>query len=124
MYKLKIGLLNDLMYKAIISNNTDFVKLFLDQGFSLKNFLTYRLLLKLYNDPSILQTALFVKILNRKKYGEARKAVNFKSIGLIIEALVNQLYSHKFTRLPFSSISYDQACIALEETVLQNWFYF
>ena len=43
------------MYSAILNNQLDFVKLFIENGISLRSFLTYRVLLKLYNDVSVQQ---------------------------------------------------------------------
>jgi hypothetical protein len=40
------------MFDAIKNNNVEFVELMLDSGFSLRNFLTQRMVLKLYNDVS------------------------------------------------------------------------
>jgi hypothetical protein len=48
--KDKLGSLDGLMYTAILDNRIEFVQLFLDNGFALKTFLTYRVLLKLYNE--------------------------------------------------------------------------
>jgi hypothetical protein len=48
--KDKIGPIEEFMYYAIQNNRHQFVKLFLENGFVIKNFLTYRRLLKLYND--------------------------------------------------------------------------
>ncbi|VDO85193.1 unnamed protein product [Schistosoma curassoni] len=38
------------MYQALMSDRHDFVKLFLEQGFSLEDFLTIYMLEKLYTD--------------------------------------------------------------------------
>ncbi len=51
--KDKINLLGDLMYIALEQNRVEFVDLFLDNGFSLKNFVTNRLLLKLFNEVKL-----------------------------------------------------------------------
>ena len=48
--KAIMGTLNNLMFTAIKDGRFEFVDLFLDNGFSLKSFLTYRVLLKLYNE--------------------------------------------------------------------------
>ena len=48
--KAIMGSLDNLMFTAIKDNRFEFVELFLDNGFSLKSFLTYRALLKLYNE--------------------------------------------------------------------------
>ena len=47
--KTKIGCLNGLMNDAIIQNSVDFVELFLENGCDFKNYFTYGILLKLYN---------------------------------------------------------------------------
>ena len=41
---------NSLIYTAIRTNRVDFIKEFLNHGLALSKFLTYRRLLKLYND--------------------------------------------------------------------------
>ena len=50
--KEKIGSLDSCMYKALKTDRVEFVELFLEKDFSIKNFLTKRVLLKLYNDVS------------------------------------------------------------------------
>ena len=56
--KAIVGSLDNLMFSAIKDDRYEFVDLFLENGFSLKSFLTYRILLKLYNEVGILK--LFV----------------------------------------------------------------
>ncbi len=51
---VKAGSLENLMFSAIKDDRFEFVDLFLRSGFSLKSFLTYRVLLKLYNEVSFL----------------------------------------------------------------------
>ncbi len=41
--------MDEFFFEAIVSNKFQFLKLFLENGFVIKNFLTYRKLLKLYN---------------------------------------------------------------------------
>jgi len=50
--KDKIGSLDEVMYQGILDDRVEFVKMFLDKGFSLKRFVTYRLMFKLYNSVS------------------------------------------------------------------------
>lgn len=45
----KIGSLNDAMFIALTKNRVEFIKLFLENGFSIKKFVTNRMLLKMYN---------------------------------------------------------------------------
>jgi len=45
--------LYDMMYMAITNDRVDFVKLFLDKGVGLREFLTVPRLLTLYNDVSL-----------------------------------------------------------------------
>ena len=49
-FQEKFGSLDDFMFEAINNNQPEFAKLFLENGFVLKNFVTYRRLLKLYNE--------------------------------------------------------------------------
>ena len=46
----EVGSLNEVMYLAIRNQKVDFVKIFCENGSDIKQFLTYRRLLKLYND--------------------------------------------------------------------------
>ena len=50
--KEKFDSLDSCMYNALKLNRAEFVELFLEKDFSLTNFLTKRVLLKLYNDVS------------------------------------------------------------------------
>ena len=45
--------MHEFMYLAIKQNKIEFVRLFLENGFVLSKFLTYRCLIKLYNDVSV-----------------------------------------------------------------------
>ena len=47
------GSLNDLMFTAIVNDKIDFVKIFLENGCNMSEFLTYRRLIKLYNQVRI-----------------------------------------------------------------------
>lgn len=47
---LQPGELEELMHMAITTNRVDFVRLFLEHGVSLREFLTVKRLLQLYND--------------------------------------------------------------------------
>jgi hypothetical protein len=51
------------MYNAIINDRVDFVKLFIENGFQVKKFLTYRRLIKLYNDVSEINSRIALNIL-------------------------------------------------------------
>lgn len=41
------------MFSALVNDRVEFVELFLEHGFSLRNFVTYRSLLNLYNNVKI-----------------------------------------------------------------------
>lgn len=119
-----MGSLDNLMYLAILQNRIEFVELFLENGFSMKNFVTYRLMFKLYND--IPESSLLFRLLNRmkqqkmgKRYSRNLKHIyRFKNIGQVIAKLTNHLYSHIFQKQPkFSYLNYDQSKNILEDTV-------
>ena len=50
--KWKSRELDDVMFDAILNDRVDFVRLLLENSFNLKKFLTYRRLIKLYNEVS------------------------------------------------------------------------
>ncbi|KAF5404912.1 putative Transient receptor potential cation channel subfamily m member, partial [Paragonimus heterotremus] len=70
------GQLNDYMYQALMGDRHDFVKLFLEQGFSLEEFLTVYMLEKLYTDQ--------LKNMSSK--------VALRDVGKVIKALVGDFY--------------------------------
>ncbi|KAA3677794.1 uncharacterized protein DEA37_0005687 [Paragonimus westermani] len=75
--KWKKGQLNDYMYQALMGDRHDFVKLFLEQGFSLEEFLTVYMLEKLYTDQ--------LKNMQSSK-------VALRDVGKVIKALVGDFY--------------------------------
>ena len=64
--KDKLGSIDEFMYYSIKNNRHEFVSLFLNNGFVLKNFLTYRRLLKLYNEVIFNLFISFIRIFNSK----------------------------------------------------------
>lgn len=116
------------MFRAINEDKVEFIQLFLEKGFSMKNFLTYRVLFKLYNSIPVQSTLYKLlnyydkgkvkahveineleELLNDKKFNENKdfsnaKKYTFKNIGLVIQYLVDDLYKDKFTEIPFSII--------------------
>jgi hypothetical protein len=54
--------LNNLMYAAIIENRTEFIELFIENDFNLKQFLSYRRLLNLYVEVLIF-IIIFLKMI-------------------------------------------------------------
>ncbi|CAF0919426.1 unnamed protein product [Brachionus calyciflorus] len=116
----KNGVLNDLMYSALVGDKPDFVEIFLENDCDINEFLTYRRLLKLYNDLS--KTCLLYKKLIKKKRLKHKINDNlaltfkFKEIGEIIEDMTDDLYSHSFTNEPLSLIDSQQAKEILAET--------
>ena len=57
--KEKFHSLDTCMYTALKMDRVDFVELFLEKNFSLKKFLTKRVLLKLYNDVSLARRTFY-----------------------------------------------------------------
>ncbi|CAF0977505.1 unnamed protein product [Brachionus calyciflorus] len=92
----------DLMFSAILKNRVQFVNLLLENGFSLKNFLTHERLLKLYKEASVasLLSSLFRKILKM----ELENKTNFYNVGRIIQNLVDNLFRHEFTHPQFNKV--------------------
>ncbi|RNA11751.1 transient receptor potential cation channel subfamily M member 2-like [Brachionus plicatilis] len=89
----------DLMLNALLNNQVEFVNLLLENGFSLKNFLTYDRFIKLYArklSQDSLITKLFRKLLN-KDTNIHFDSIDFKSIGQCIQKLVDNLFKHEFT---------------------------
>ena len=110
------------MYKAIKYKRLGFVNLFLENNFSLRNFLTNRVLLKLFNDDisgSVLDKLLRKEtFLNKFNSTEKRYDVfTFTDVGKVIEYLMDDFYQHKFTKKPYSKIDAQMALRILKATV-------
>ncbi|KAK3605981.1 hypothetical protein CHS0354_019660 [Potamilus streckersoni] len=87
------GILDDIMLSAIQLNRVNFVELFLDNGVSLKEFLTIKRLLLLYNNVSSrsLLKILFKKMW-QKKNEVSDKKITLKDVGLLIQDLLGDYY--------------------------------
>ena len=131
------------MYMAISMNRADFVKEFLDRGFILSKFLTYRCLLKLYNDVNIQknrsknQFKINLKLLKRLKspknsplfnylrinrrrdfkQDDSKSLIRFRDIGFVIQHALRNFYVHEFCQKPYKSVSFIDVDDILRQTV-------
>ncbi len=111
--------LNSLMDYAIIKNRVAFVELFLETGYSIKNYLTYSRLLHLYNEIPI-SSDLYMLLRDQAHKGlttgqlaktdaEQRLIFSFYNIGRVTQKLLRDLYVHRFTEPPFTLIDHRKA---------------
>ncbi|XP_041372305.1 transient receptor potential cation channel subfamily M member-like 2 [Gigantopelta aegis] len=103
------GSLDDVMLSAIQLNRADFVDLFLDHGIILKDFLTPRRLLSLYNN--INQKSVQYSLLSKLKSRKTRVNFNLEDVGLLIQDLLGDYYQPYY--LTNSSFRYLDADIVL-----------
>ncbi|CDS42162.1 transient receptor potential cation channel [Echinococcus multilocularis] len=90
----KKGQLNDYMYQALMGDRHDFVKIFLEQGFSLEEFLTVYMLERLYTDQlknMSSKVAIFNKMWEYHRSHRASK-VTLRDVGKVIKSLVGDFY--------------------------------
>ncbi|KAL4228805.1 Transient receptor putative cation channel subfamily M member 2 [Mactra antiquata] len=102
------GSLDDVMLSAIQLNRIDFVELFLDHGVSLREFLTKKRLLALYNKIS--QNCLLHTLLSRIKAKDVMRRKNFSllDVGLLIQNLMGDTYRTHYTTKPeYASLDVD-----------------
>jgi hypothetical protein len=110
------------MYKAVKDNRVEFVDLFLDNGFSMKGFLTDRILLKLYNEDisdSLLSRLLIQQKLKLEKDLSSPKDIKcytYKNIGMVVEYLIDDFYAHKFCKAPYRKIGRNTSEKILSQT--------
>lgn len=91
------GSLADVMTLAIQLHRVDFVKLFLDHGVCLKEFLTLERLLTLYNKIS--ETSLLGRLLSEVgKKDSARKKYSLKDVGKLMQKLMGDDYKPNYRR--------------------------
>ncbi|XP_069120927.1 transient receptor potential cation channel subfamily M member-like 2 isoform X1 [Argopecten irradians] len=86
------GSLDEIMLLAINLNRVAFVEMFLDNGVSLKEFLTVKVLLQLYN--SVQKNSLLYNLLQKmkKKSGNKEKYVGMTDVGLLLQYLLGDFY--------------------------------
>lgn len=104
------------MIYAIKNNRVEFVKLFLENGFSLKNFVTARSLIKIYNELPEKDAFLRRYIFNSRTIDKGER-LSFKLIGCAIESLLDNFYDHKFTSSSLSKLTHKELSQILKHTV-------
>lgn len=123
--KTSILSLDSLMEDAIIKNRVEFVELFLENGYNIKNYLTYGKLLNLYNSipaSSDLYKLLYEQVglgLSNKRLrdlGLSNICFTFKDIGHLTQRLLDDLYKHRFTQSPFREITETKA----QQVIIKN----
>ncbi|WAR05096.1 TRPCG-like protein [Mya arenaria] len=87
------GILDDVMFSAILLNRIDFIKLFLEHGVSLKKFLTKERLLMLYN--KIPPNCLLRTLLDRSKKDERKPGFSLRDVGTLIRDLMGDTFHPK-----------------------------
>ncbi|XP_078660979.1 transient receptor potential cation channel subfamily M member-like 2 isoform X2 [Branchiostoma floridae x Branchiostoma belcheri] len=104
--------LEDLMYSAILEDKVNFVKLFLENGVSLKDFLTVRRLQKLYSEIpqsgvlfDMLQKRLRERISSpskslKRKPSTPKVSVTMNDVGHVIQSLMGEIYVPLYERNP------------------------
>lgn len=140
------------MYMAINMNRADFVKEFLDRGFILSKFLTYRCLLKLFNDVykfyyrlvkkkfKLIKNFKYISFLFKApknstlfnylkitksdefKLDDSELRLRFKDIGYVIQNSLRNFYIHEFCSKPFNKIETEDIKKIIQQTVI-NFFY-
>lgn len=121
---IEVGLLKETMYTAIDKNRPDFVKEFLNNGFKLSKYLTYRILLKLYNDVS--RSSPFYNLFMRRKLDKYSLVFNriktddvyirFKDVGLILKELLGNSYRNEYLKEPYDQLTTSDAFQILSQT--------
>ena len=125
---LKANLIKNTMYKAINKDRPEFVKEFIDFGLKPSKFLTYRLLLKLYNDipdDSAFFETYFRTKLNRysswlpcqtKIFYMDEILIRFKDVGLIIKDLFDNFYRNEYLKYPYDKLKILDTRRVIEQT--------
>ncbi|PAA67910.1 hypothetical protein BOX15_Mlig001812g1 [Macrostomum lignano] len=103
--KWKKGDLHDCMYQALMEDRQGFVSLFLEQGFSLDDFLTIHMLERLYSDQlkrMNSKAAIFHQLweYHHKSHRRGRQ-VQLRQVGKVIKVLVGDFYQPLYTKKDF-----------------------
>lgn len=91
--------LNEVMFRALLEDNTGFVKLLLEKGINLDYFLSVKRLLDLYNHPITLKR-------NKYLYKVAKKSglVSLKHVGGLIYEMTNENIRHIYMKAPYKNV--------------------
>ncbi|XP_021362499.1 transient receptor potential cation channel subfamily M member 2-like isoform X2 [Mizuhopecten yessoensis] len=97
------GSLDEIMLLAIDLNRVDFVEMFLDNGVSLKDFLTVKVLLQLYN--SVQKNSLLYTLLQKmkKKADNKEKYIGLTEVGMLLQYLLGDFYIPLYLREEYFS---------------------
>jgi hypothetical protein len=119
--------LDSVVYKSILDGNCEFIRLFYEHGFAMKQFLTHRRLLKLYNDlidkTKEGKNSCFYHIISKSpnKYINGREEYfGFRDIGWALQYLLKDIFEPKFVSQDYDYIDLKQF---FEDTV-RFYFYF
>ncbi|KAJ8309654.1 hypothetical protein KUTeg_012798 [Tegillarca granosa] len=95
----KPGELNEIMFTALLTNKVDFVDILLDHGVSLREFLTKKRLLLLYNQ--INPNSLLFSLLKKEKTERESKSkyISFVDVGNLIHDLIGDFYTPRYLRI-------------------------
>ncbi|ESO08545.1 hypothetical protein HELRODRAFT_190762 [Helobdella robusta] len=90
--------LYDLMYKALIQNKVEFVKLLISRGVSLKEFATVPRILSLLNEPLTRRNCKHLFNISESTL------VSLKHVGQLVQDLMGHYYEHSFCKPPYKDI--------------------
>ncbi|XP_052805159.1 transient receptor potential cation channel subfamily M member-like 2 isoform X2 [Mya arenaria] len=98
-HKLPTKKLDGVTFSAILLNRIDFINLFLDHGVNLKEFLTKRRLLMLYN--KIPSNCLLRTMLESSKKADKNAEFSLKDVGMLIRDLLGETFHPKVLGLDY-----------------------
>ena len=88
------------MFEALVDNRVEYVKLLIENGVSMKNFLTFNRLQALYNACGSNNTLHLIAkdVIRGMNYYSQTKIYSLYEIGLIIEKLIGHGFRSSYTR--------------------------
>ena len=114
---LKDSFLDELALEAIVNNQLEFFKVFAANGVDVKQVLTHRRLLKMYN--SLSESSVLYSVLEKRRNKQSDswcgEIFTFSEIGQFIEELLGNKYKHKFTQSRLCLISVERTAEILNK---------
>lgn len=88
------------MFEALVDNRVEYIKLLIQNGVSIKNFLTFNRLQALYNACGSNSTLHLIAkdVIRGANHHQQTRVYSLYEIGLIIEKLIGQGYRSSYTR--------------------------